>query len=247
MCLCKLVNNLLQSKTVSMDLIRSELQKNLNSELYGFNGDLIITLSKYDAPINSVIVFRGIHCTLLHAVVTVCGGFNLSKNSESFRQYLIRNKPLIDIKDEYGRTALAIAVWNLSKLAPNLNEVNVIRCLIEYGFSPFVKYRGITIVDKLSKTCKMVKKSAIANEQCADTQNVRNVSKSVQSLLETFGKIKYFRQRVEAIQSSLKLLVDNDVIIDDVANVIQDCIGIHTKRSLKCIIPKRQKRMKGNE
>ena len=243
MSLCEQVENLLQNNAVSMDLILSELQKCLNSESYGFNGDLVILLAKYDAPINSVIVFRGIHCTLLHAIVSLCGSFNLSKNNESFRQYLMRNKPLVDVKDAYGRTALVIAVWNLSQLAPNLNEVNTIRCLIEYGFSPFVRYRGIMIVDKLSKTCNMVKQSATANEQASDTQNVRNVSKAVQSLLATFGKIKYYRQRVEAIQSSLKILVDTGVIIDDVANEIQDFIGIHSKRSFKRIIPKRQSRI----
>merc|ERR1712129_363065 len=111
-----------------------------------------------------------------------------------------------------------------------------------YGFCPFVKYRGIAIVDKLSKTCKMVKR---ANTNVVDEQNVRNASKAVNTLLKTFDKIKHYRRRVDAIQSSLKILVDKEIIIQDIANLIQECVGIHhaSKSKLQCLIPKRKRRM----
>ena len=252
---CSLTNDILENKVAPMDFVMGQLQKYLNSERYGFNGDLIITMAKYNASINSMIVFRGIKCTLLHGIVQVCGGFNLSENNESFHNFLIRSKPIIDIKDEYGRTALCIAVWNLSKPIPNLNEVNVIRCLIEYGFNPFIEYRGSTIFDKLSKTCTMIKnqqqhimhrlrQNAIRRQRRArlngavnqDNDQIKTTSKAIQVLLDTYDKISYFRDRVEAIQSSLKILVDKGIIIDDIANTIQDCIGI--SNYAKCLKPK---------
>eukprot|EP01083_Nonionella_stella_P223135 795553_1 len=180
--ICRLISILLKNKTVEIQFIMCELQKYLNAEKYGFNGDLTMFLAQYNVPINSVIMFRGIKCTLLHAIVTVCGGFNLSKNNETFHNYMIKNKPITDVKDEYGRTALSIAVWNLSKPTPSLNEVNVIRCLIEYGFNPFIKYRGITIFDKLSKICEMVKQNAYVDSD--DSKENMNTSKAIHILLE---------------------------------------------------------------
>eukprot|EP01084_Bolivina_argentea_P187683 323228_1 len=232
---CHLISTLLEHKVVPIDFVMCELQKYLNSERYGFNGDITIFLAKYNVPINSVIIFRGIKCTLLHGIVAVCGGFNLSADNETFHNYLIKNKPIIDVKDEYGRTALAIAVWNLSVPTPNINEVNVIRCLIEYGFSPFVKHRGLTVIDKLAKICEMIKQSSkYTNDKDGEANES---SKAIQVLFETYDKIKFFRDRVNAIQSSLKVLVHNNVIVCDIANVIQDCIGIsnYTKRKIQSL------------
>ena len=130
--ICGLTNRLLTEGCVPGTIL-SELQKYLNTERYGFNGDIVILLAQHNAPVNAVITFRGAQCTLLHGVASVCGSCPLTQSSERFHRYLVRNQPILDIEDEYGRTALAIAVWNASSSTLNVNEVHFIRCSIEFG------------------------------------------------------------------------------------------------------------------
>ena len=105
--ICGLTNRLLTEGCVPGTIL-SELQKYLNTERYGFNGDIVILLAQHNAPVNAVITFRGAQCTLLHGVASVCGSCPLTQSSERFHRYLVRNQPILDIEDEYGRTALAI-------------------------------------------------------------------------------------------------------------------------------------------
>ena len=82
----------------------------------------------------------------------------------------------LDLRDEYGRTALIIAVWRLSASETNLtfDEVHKVRALLEYGFNPFVKFRGKTIEDKLTKIVKAVTK-------CQDERNLKNLQTTRQT------------------------------------------------------------------
>lgn len=235
------MHNTLENNSSSVDYILKQLQQHMIYERYGFNNDIALTLCKYNADINAIITFRAIKCTLLHAIIQ-CYAFHSSSTASmlDFHHMLIKHNVLLDIKDEYGRTPLTIAMWQLSVNNPDLRDVNIIRALIKYGFSPFMKYRGMTIVEKLEKTCHFIRKVQIKNEVQRRRLHPRgtirnskleydrssNNSKAIQKLLQTLRQIWYFQQRIEAIEYGLQRLIQRDIIGLDVAGVIRDCIGI---------------------
>lgn len=152
----------------------------------------------------------------------------------------------MDLLDEYGRTALVIAVWRLSgsPTSMTLSEVQRVRALLEYGFSPFVTFRGKTIEDKLTTIVRTIcqrnynNRFELRNHRNRNRRNKINIekcSKKVQLLLDTLHNLKTFVQRVRAITVGLQNLIQKNIIYKDIANTIKDFVGvtyrIHVKDS----------------
>lgn len=236
--ICSLSQQILEQKVVSADVLLHEIRKYLNRERYGFNGDIILCLATFHAPINAVIVFRGIKCTVLHSIVSMAGDFPISRKRPLFAKYLRRTQPILDVADECGRTALILAVWNLSKTKPKKAEVNVIRCLLDYGFSPFLTFRGLTVADKLSKICIVLQNSEENNVKGSRRRRrvkgkgggfvntIRNTSKCIASLTELSLKVHGMQRKMEAIEWSLEWLIRRKLLIGDIAELLLEYIGI---------------------
>ena len=96
------------------------------------------------------------------------------------------------------------------------------------------------MADKLSKIC-IVLQNAEANNVRGSRRirkgggfvnKIRNTSKCIASLTEISLKVHVLQRRVEAIESSLELLIRRKVIIKDIADILEDYFGIshYTKR-----------------
>jgi len=106
---------------------------------YGFNLQIILHFPEIIHP-DTMILFQAVRKPFLHIVIA----HNLVKN---LNKYLERWQPNPSLQDQYKRTALHVATWNVSINFEK--QLLNIRTLLTYGFDPVKKWHRVTIVKKL--------------------------------------------------------------------------------------------------
>ena len=137
------------------------------------------------------------------------------------------HQPVLDLRDEYGRTALHVITWHLSS-SMALKDAKIVRTLVEYGFNPFIKFRGIRIVDKLKKIQSNHYKEEMKRKQSGNKSfsSKDHLNKSVMVISSILMRITYYIATIEAIHAGLDELVKKDVLIYEMGKIITNYVGV---------------------